>query len=498
MSQYNLIQNGESGLDVRTTLNDLLTAANSGFTSVYYQQNVNTFPSNGKSGDVLLVTNNGTSGGTVTEEWLYNGGGWGAVFTGATSGNLSGDYLPLSGGTVTGNTIFTSGLTTSNTTVNGNLTVTGTTNTGALTASTTTVNGNLTVTGTTSVSGLTASTLNLTAIGSGTSVTNLGISASGNIVSGNTIFEAFTGITRGRAVRLGENGKIYPMDFVGVENQPIVGIAQTSGVAGNLIQVAIEGDFSTTTTGLTPSYNYYASPNGSITLTGETYIGTALKSDTIQVWFGNPNGVITPSLSVIDNTITNPDDITTPGRYIVPVSGNTGVFVGEANDYADYDGSSFTFTIPTNGDKALITTGPNAGNVYLFTSGATSGWTLSSQSTTLPTSNWTLGSSYKQNDLVIYQNVLYQANGNIPANTAFVIGTSGLTWRQIGYGNVIPEYGSVYPTSDSTTNSSSDPSAFTAPLPEFLCALRPALFSSDFSLTRNLFFQLNYFIWIFF
>jgi hypothetical protein len=103
----------------------------------------------------------------------------------------------------------------------------------------------------------------------------------------------------------------------------------------------------------------------------------------------------------------------------------------------------------------LITTGPNAGNVYLFTSGATSGWTLSSQSTTLPTSNWVLGSSYKQNDLVIYQNVLYQANGNIPANTAFVIGTSGLTWRQIGYGNVIPEYGSVYPTSDSTTNSSS-------------------------------------------
>jgi hypothetical protein len=265
-----------------------------------------------------------------------------------------------------------------------------------------------------------------------------------------TPFTASTNITRGYAVRLRDNGTIIATNTISGETFPIIGIAQQSGTTGSTVQVAVESSISEVHTGLLPGYNYYSDANGLITTTGDTYVGVALSSTQINVSFSNPGGITTPSLSVIDNTITNPDDITTPGRYIVPVSGNTGVFVGEANDYADYDGSSFTFSIPENGDKALITTGPNAGNVYLFTSGATSGWTLSSQSTTLPTSNWVLGVSYKQNDLVIYQNVLYQANGNIPANTAFVIGTSGLTWKQIGYGNVIPEYGSVYPTSGST------------------------------------------------
>lgn len=72
-------------------------------------------------------------------------------------------------------------------TVNGNLTVTGTTNIGNLTASTTTVNGNLRVTGTTNTGALTATTLNLTTIGSGTSVTNLGITSGGGIVTGSTM-----------------------------------------------------------------------------------------------------------------------------------------------------------------------------------------------------------------------------------------------------------------------------------------------------------------------
>ena len=504
MSTYNLIQDGESGLLVRQTLNQVIESANSGFTSVYYQQNVNTFPSSGKTGDVLLITNDGTSGGTVSEEWIYNGGDWTAVFTGLTSnlylpltggtvtGNLSvtgttdvnslsattlnlstigsgtsvtnlgidvsgnvvsgvttstsGNFLPLSGGTVTGNTIFTSGLTASTTTVNGNLTVTGTTSVASLTASTATVNGNLRVTGTTNTGALTASTLNLTTIGSGTSITNLGIDVSGNVVSGTTtteaLYQAFTGITQGRAVRLGENGRIYPMDFVGVENQPIIGIAQTSGSTNSFVKVILEGGLSTATAGLTPSYNYYASANGSLSLTGETYVGTAVSSGTLQVWFGSPNGVVTPSLSIIDNTITDPANVTVPGRYIVPVSGLTGSFVGNQNDYADYNGVDFTFTLPTNNDKAVITTGPNAGNVYLFTSGATSGWTLSSQSTTLPTSNWSSGVAYKQFDLVIYQNFLYQANGNIPANTAFNVGTSGATWKPINNG-VVAEFGNA-------------------------------------------------------
>ena len=287
------------------------------------------------------------------------------------------------------------------------------------------------------------------------------LSTNGNLIStdelsGNTkvSFVAATGITEGYAVRLGEDGKIYPMDSVGKENQPIIGIAQTSGATNGSVDVVIEGGLSTVTSGLTPSYNYYTATNGSISLTGETYIGTAVSSSTLQVWFGNPNGVVIPSLSVIDNTIADPANITVPGRYIVPVSGLTGSFVGNANDYADYNGVSFTFILPTNNDKAVITTGPNAGNTYLFTSGSTSGWTISSQSTTLSTSNWSSGVAYKQFDMVIYQSGLYQANGNIPANTAFVIGTTGATWKQIGV-NGQAEYNSIYPSNGLATSSTS-------------------------------------------
>jgi hypothetical protein len=315
-------------------------------------------------------------------------------------------------------------------------------------------NGSLSLTGETYMGiALSPTELNLSFGNSGMSGTS-GTSGTSGVDATNEpiLFESFTGITQGRAVRLGEDGLIYPCDFVGVENQPIIGIAQTSGDTSEIIEVAIEGQLSTTTSGLTPSFNYYASSDGSISLTGETYIGTAIKSDTIQVQFSNPNGVVTPSLSVIDNTITDPVNITVPGRYIVPSSGVTGSFIGEENDYADYDGTDFTFIVPTNNDKAVITTGPNAGNVYLFTSGATSGWTLSSQSTTLPTSNWVSGVAYKQFDLVIYQNFLYQANSNIPANTAFNVGTSGATWKPINNG-VVAEYGeSVMPSNVTLTN----------------------------------------------
>lgn len=50
----------------------------------------------------------------------------------------------------------------------------------------------------------------------------------------------------------------------------------------------------------------------------------------------------------------------------------------------------------------------------------------------LTTSNWSLSSGYSQNDLVINQRSIYQANSIIPPNTAFVVGTTGTTWSQIG------------------------------------------------------------------
>jgi len=55
--------------------------------------------------------------------------------------SLTGLYLPTSGGTVSGDTIFTSGLTASTTTINGNLTVTGNTNVRAFTGTTGYISG---------------------------------------------------------------------------------------------------------------------------------------------------------------------------------------------------------------------------------------------------------------------------------------------------------------------------------------------------------------------
>lgn len=221
---------------------------------------------------------------------------------------------------------------------------------------------------------------------------------------------------------------------------PIIGIAQQSGTTGNIVNVAVENTVSTVQSGLTPSFNYYANPDGSLSLNGDTYMGIALSPTELNLMFSNPAGNSVPSLSVIDNTITDPANITAPGRYIVPASGVTGSFIGQENKYADYDGSSFTYVTPTNGDKVSIATGANAGNVYNYTGGQ---WVLSAQVTTLPTSNWVSSATYKQGDLVIYQNFTYQANNNIPANTAFNVGTTGATWKPIN-GGVIAEYFNWY------------------------------------------------------
>lgn len=46
---------------------------------------------------------------------------------------------------------------------------------------------------------------------------------------------------------------------------------------------------------------------------------------------------------------------------------------------------------------------------------------------------WELGNAYQINTIVSYQGNLYAANANIPANTPFVAGTSGQTWRKINF-----------------------------------------------------------------
>ena len=45
--------------------------------------------------------------------------------------------------------------------------------------------------------------------------------------------------------------------------------------------------------------------------------------------------------------------------------------------------------------------------------------------------NWAFTSAYEQNNVVINNNIIYQANDVITASTPFVIGTTGATWTEI-------------------------------------------------------------------
>lgn len=131
---------------------------------------------------------------------------------------------------------------------------------------------------------------------------------------------------------------------------------------------------------------------------------------------------------VISNLIVNSASVNQRGRYIVPASGLLGSFAGQANQYADYDGNGFAFLAPTNGDYAQIVDGANIGKVFYYNG---TSWVELSKTTPVATSNYNIANSYIANDLVIRNNKIYQANGNIPANTAFVLGTSGATWKRI-------------------------------------------------------------------
>lgn len=104
-----------------------------------------------------------------------------------------------------------------------------------------------------------------------------------------------------------------------------------------------------------------------------TNLNSVFKDANGDTWIvdGDGNAIltastVTPSTVVLDNLITDPTTITDPGRYIVPATGGTGVFVGQANKYADFDGTNWTFETPATGDRVDINFGPNAGNIYSF------------------------------------------------------------------------------------------------------------------------------------
>lgn len=156
-----------------------------------------------------------------------------------------------------------------------------------------------------------------------------------------------------------------------------------------------------------------------------------LSSDTFKgyqngVWVTNPSSLVPTSFKpILDNSVTSSTSITAVGRYIVPALGLSGGFTGQANRYADFDGTTFTYSTPTTGEKVTILGGKNTGAVYTYSGNA---W----MQTGIPTSNYLSTNTYNENDLVINNQMVYQANSSIPANSTFTIGTTGATWKQIG------------------------------------------------------------------
>jgi hypothetical protein len=176
--------------------------------------------------NVLSVASNGTSATTTTINAVtggtYSNGTITLSGTGGVNGNtitgfptsLTGDYLPLSGGTVTGNTIFQSGLTANTLNVTGNALLSGLT---AATISATTyfnlptdirVTGGTYTNGTATFTNNTGGTFNVTGFaigGGGGQIFYLNLSQSQNgdrflSTTASTASEQTSGVTIGRSV----------------------------------------------------------------------------------------------------------------------------------------------------------------------------------------------------------------------------------------------------------------------------------------------------------
>lgn len=254
------------------TENGILQVSLSGSTGSTGTQNLSQvlYRGNDTDGINILVNN----GGTIQYNGLSTGTPANYLAIDA-SGNtistqlptLTGEYLPLSGGTVTGATKFTSTFSLSNLTSGGSqtfltidsdtgqvYTATNPSFTGAyLPLSGGTVSG-----GTNFTRGLTASTLNITTLGTGTSITNLGIDIRGNVVSGtggsSSLRQDITYISTGTqaGIIMVADGKIYAIksnnggdDFFAGANWPSsFGEGSRNGIP-NMIEIPIPGETGT-------------------------------------------------------------------------------------------------------------------------------------------------------------------------------------------------------------------------------------------------------------
>ena len=302
-----------------------------GGTFIYSAQTLELYSSGGTlsiTGFADVYVTGGTySAGTIT--FTNNSGGTFVVTGIPTGGGVSGDYLPLSGGTVSGNTIFTSGLTANTLNVTGNTTLTNTSGTSFYTNY---IDFNLTATTPSSVSRLRYDS------GEGGLVTTM---VGGNIdlkIGQENVVYCFNGdtvnLTKGQVVAIIGNQGNRP------KIQRAIASAETTsstalGVVSETINVGNEG-FVTTfgnvrgfqITGITPGSYVYLSP----TVLGE-FTGTQPQA---------------------------PDHIVALG-YVVRTGNTQGeIFVNINNGWEINELHNVRITNPTNNDILQLSAGtPN-------------------------------------------------------------------------------------------------------------------------------------------
>jgi hypothetical protein len=123
--------------------------------------------------------------------------------------------------------------------------------------------------------------------------------------------------------------------------------------------------------------------------------------------------------------------------------------------------TAFTYTPTTNQTVKLRVTFANAsGGITAQAVVEQIGTTSTSGFTGVMSNDWNINNAYASGTMVVKDQALYQANNTIPSGTAFTIGTTGATWRQI----FIPTTSSITETT-TITGSTSNPSK---PLPALI------------------------------
>lgn len=100
-----------------------------------------------------------------------------------------------------------------------------------------------------------------------------------------------------------------------------------------------------------------------------------LAGDGIDITGGVISNTMLPPSAILDNTVTNPAAITDfGGAYIVPATGATGAWAGQANQIATTtdNGVTWQFTVPAAQTRRQVIGGTNAGTIYRWSGTA---WT---------------------------------------------------------------------------------------------------------------------------